>query len=122
MNLDNPRMEWAYVILVFISWTWTISQWRMAFRKGGSWHWSTALWLTAKSVFFTTAACVWWFNWTEGDPWLERAIYTLVIAHIVVFIHWLRLDDLSESFLENDSIERMEQRSEVSNRQLPQDR
>ena len=97
MNLDNHAMEVAYMILVAIAWLWTISQWRMALATFNGWRWSVTFWLTAKAVFLTNAGVIWWFNLTN-PTYLEWSIYLLVVAHVEVFIHWLRLEERGDGF------------------------
>lgn len=90
MNLDNPIMEFSYLILVTIAWIWATSQVWTAIQYPTGWRWSVSFWLSAKAFFLTQAGLIWWFNWTS-TTWLERSIYVLVVAHLIVFVHWLRL-------------------------------
>lgn len=97
MNLDNPTMEVSYLILVFCSWVWAMSQIRAAWRTPTGWRWSVAFWLSTKAIFLTNAGLIWWFNWTT-TRWLELSVYLLVAAHVVTFGQWLRLEHPSEGF------------------------
>jgi hypothetical protein len=92
MDLDNTTMEVAYAAIFFVSWAFTLSQWYYALRYGTGWRWSIVLWLTTKSVFLTNAAAIWWFNWAN-PLLLEMSIALFALAHVELFVHWLRLED-----------------------------